>query len=135
MNRNTNERIPVFDAHIHIYPEQIAKRAAEALGGFYSIPILGEGTVSDLVEQCKAAGVSGILLLGVATSAAQLNNVNRYLRDCVVYARKNGMEAYRRIPSGRRSDKNRRTDSGTRFVRGENPSGYSTVVFGRSPDR
>lgn len=84
----------VFDAHTHVYPEKIADKASAALGSFYSMTINGKGTIEDLVANCQKAGVSGILLLGVATSAEQLTNVNRYLRTCVDYARSRSVEAY-----------------------------------------
>lgn len=85
---------PIFDAHTHVYPEKIADRATKALGDFYSLTINGKGTVEDLVSNCKKACVSGILMLGVATSAEQVQNVNRYLRTCVDYARAHDIEAY-----------------------------------------
>lgn len=84
----------VFDAHTHVYPARLAEKASRALGEFYRLPIPGKGTVDDLIERCRQAGASGFLLLGVATTAEQVGNVNAYLRDCVNLARAEGMEAY-----------------------------------------
>ncbi len=83
-----------FDAHAHVYPDRLAGKATHALGQFYNLPVPGKGTVSDLTDQCERAGVGGFLLLGVATNAEQQENVNCCLRDCVIYARARGMEAY-----------------------------------------
>lgn len=91
---NITDKLPVFDAHTHVYPDKIADRASVALGKFYSLHIDAKGTVADLVARCKATGVNGILLLGVATSAEQLSNVNRYLRAAIDYATEQGIEAY-----------------------------------------
>lgn len=90
----SNRKYPIFDVHTHVYPDKLAEKAAAALGSFYSMPIECKGTVADLVANCKSAGVGGILMLGVATSAEQLSNVNRYLRTCVDFARSQELEAY-----------------------------------------
>lgn len=90
---NTN-KLPIFDGHTHIYPDSLAEKASVALGTFYSLTIDGKGTLSDLIRNCKEAGVQGFLMLGVATSAEQVGNVNRYLKSCIDLAEKNSMEAY-----------------------------------------
>ncbi|MGM9680796.1 MAG: amidohydrolase family protein [Eubacteriales bacterium] len=91
--KNTTD-FPIFDAHTHIYPDNLAEKASVALGHFYSLTIDGKGTASDLIQNCKEAGVKGFLMLGVATVGEQVTNVNRYLKTCIGYARDQGMEAY-----------------------------------------
>lgn len=91
MEEKKSERI--FDAHTHVYPDRLAEKAGRALGDFYNLPIPGKGTVADLADRCEQAGVRGFLMLGVATTAEQMFNVNAYLRECVGYARARGMEA------------------------------------------
>ena len=40
----------IIDAHTHIYPEKIAEKAGEAIGGFYNVPIYHTGTAEELLK-------------------------------------------------------------------------------------
>ena len=73
----------IFDIHTHIYPENIAERAAVNLGNFYNFHVEGKGTYSDLERQGGEAGVCGFLLLGVATNAHQTAHVNEFIAETV----------------------------------------------------
>ncbi len=84
----------VIDAHVHIYPEVIAERACENLGKFYNFPIEGQGTEPDLFATCREAGITGFVLLTVATNAHQVQKVNDIVAQRLRESRAEGFEAY-----------------------------------------
>ena len=67
---------PIIDCHTHVYPDRIAERAAENLGRFYRFTVAESGTFSDLLSCERAAGIGGILILPVATSAKHVEKIN-----------------------------------------------------------
>ena len=73
----------IVDIHCHVYPDAIAERAVAGIGGFYSMPLVGKGTLSDLCRVHDAAGVSHALIFSVATKPAQTDHVNRFIAGLV----------------------------------------------------
>ncbi len=69
----------IIDTHTHIYPEKIAKKATEAIGTFYDIPMQNIGTVDVLLRELDDAGVSKAFILSTATTPAQVRHVNEYV--------------------------------------------------------
>lgn len=84
----------IFDIHTHTYPELLSVRATANLGKFYNFTVNGKGTVNDLMENSRNAGISGFLILGVATNARQVPKVNEAIADDVKTARDAGFIAY-----------------------------------------
>lgn len=84
----------IFDVHTHIYPEKISEKAIENLGDFYNYIPKRRGTLPDLEENCKAAGVSGFLLLTVATNAHQVKKINEYAASSAKKAREDGFVSF-----------------------------------------
>ncbi len=84
----------VFDAHTHTYPAAIAQKATVNLGAFYNFRVTREGTVDDLIDTSKRAGVGGFLILGVATNARQVRHVNDAVASDVMRAREAGLKAF-----------------------------------------
>ena len=80
----------IFDFHTHVYPPRIAAKAVGALNHFYSFVSEGSGTLEDLLEQSGYAGVNGMALLGVATNAGQVEQVNEGVLRSAAAARKEG---------------------------------------------
>lgn len=70
----------IIDFHAHIYPEKIAEKAVQAVGGFYGIHMdVTDGTADGLLKECRASGVSRCLVQSVATTAAQVEKINDYI--------------------------------------------------------
>ncbi len=85
---------PVFDAHIHIYPDELAPKATEELHRFYGdLEIHGKGTFTELSALSAACGVRGFLLLAVATNAHQVPHVNDFAAKTVAAAKEKGLLA------------------------------------------
>lgn len=74
----------IIDAHAHIFPDKIADKAAEGIGGFYNITAKYDGTLGTLLEQGTAAGVDKFLVQSVATVPEQVRSINNYISECVL---------------------------------------------------
>jgi len=71
----------IIDAHCHIYPEKIARKAAENIGIFYGYPVPyfdgGEpGTLQAHLFQGRKLNFKGYCVSGAATSPKQVVSVN-----------------------------------------------------------
>lgn len=86
--------LPVFDAHVHVYPDEIAPKATAGLHRFYGdLEIHGKGTFTELTSLSRGSGVRGFLLLAVATNAHQVAHVNDFAAGAVAAARNAGFLA------------------------------------------
>lgn len=71
----------IIDAHAHIYPEKIAKKATETIGVFYDIKMeMPAGTPDRLIEEGGKAGVSRYVVHSVATTAHQVRSINEFIK-------------------------------------------------------
>ncbi len=71
----------IIDAHAHIYPEKIAKKATDTIGVFYDIEMeMSAGTAENLIKDGKKAGVSRYVVHSVATTAHQVRSINNFIK-------------------------------------------------------
>lgn len=84
----------IFDAHTHTYPPSLAGKATLNLGTFYNFRVMHEGTAEDLCRTSQKAGISGFLILGVATNARQVRHVNEAIAAEIRNARRDGFYAF-----------------------------------------
>ena len=69
-----------IDFHTHIYPENIAHKAAENIRTFYSLGNEAmDGTASLLLSQGQAAGVDRFVILPVATKPDRTRHINEFI--------------------------------------------------------
>lgn len=76
----------IIDAHAHIFPDKIAEKAVAGIGGFYAqfgVHVQGNGTLADLLERGKSAGVERFLVQSVATVPAQVEAINNFIAESV----------------------------------------------------
>jgi len=71
----------IIDAHTHIFPDKIAVKASENIGGFYGIPMLHDGTADVLLESGKSAGVGKFLIHSVAVTPEQVSGINTFISE------------------------------------------------------
>ncbi len=72
----------IFDAHCHIYPAKIAKKAAEATAKFYdSLGETYDGTVQTLFE--NSGDITMHLVQSVATNPMQVRSINAFIASTV----------------------------------------------------
>lgn len=71
----------IINAHAHIYPEKIAKKATAAIGQFYDIDMqTSAGTAEKLIEDGKRAGIGRYVVHSVATTAHQVRSINDFIK-------------------------------------------------------
>ena len=73
----------ILDAHCHIYPEKIARKAADATGVFYETVSLSDGTVKTLLSDGEKAGFTHFLVQSVATTPHQVSSINKFIAESV----------------------------------------------------
>lgn len=73
----------IIDAHAHIFPEKIARKASDGIGSFYNMRMGYDGTLRALFEEGDAAGVDRYLVQSVATVPAQVESINNFISQCV----------------------------------------------------
>lgn len=83
----------VFDFHTHVYPDAIAPKAVGALNQFYSFTSACSGRLQELIEGAHQANLYGFALLGVATNAHQVEQVNQAVLRNADAARREGFRA------------------------------------------
>ena len=69
----------IINAHCHIYPEAIAERAVQGIGGFYGIELDLNGTTDDLIKDGSKIGVVHYLVHSVATKPSQVRTINSFI--------------------------------------------------------
>lgn len=72
----------IIDAHAHIYPSKIARKATAAVGDFYDIRMdLVEGTAETLIATGSKAGVSRYIVHSCATKPEQVSHINDFIKE------------------------------------------------------
>ena len=69
----------IIDAHAHIFPDKIASRAADGISSFYDIPVRFDGSVGQLLEINRKAGIDRAIVQSVATVPEQVHNINNFI--------------------------------------------------------
>ena len=73
----------IIDVHAHIYPDAIAQRAADSIGVFYELNMHLSGTVHELLDHGRAAGISRFMVHSAAVTPGRVRSVNDYLISAV----------------------------------------------------
>lgn len=70
----------IIDAHAHIFPDKIAKKATDAIGDFYGIQMTeSAGTPDVLLQEGRLAGITKFVVHSTATTVKQVENINKYI--------------------------------------------------------
>ncbi|HIT53635.1 MAG TPA: amidohydrolase [Candidatus Fimivicinus intestinavium] len=73
----------VIDAHAHIFPEKIARKATEHIGQFYGCSMAADGTVANLLRWGDQYGVDRFVVHSVATTVRQVDSINGFIASQV----------------------------------------------------
>jgi predicted TIM-barrel fold metal-dependent hydrolase len=73
----------IIDAHAHIYPDKIARKASNAVGEYYEMPMGYDGTAANLLENGLAAGIDKFVVCSAATTPAQVRPANQFIAKAV----------------------------------------------------
>ena len=71
----------IINAHVHVYPDVIAKKAAMSIGQFYNAPIRHDGTIQELLKENKENNISKCLIHSVATTEHQVHSINAFIKS------------------------------------------------------
>ncbi len=71
-----------MDAHAHVFPDKIAKKAVDGISNFYDLPMAYHGFVAEMLEHGSAAGVDHFLVCSPATTVSQVHSINTFLASC-----------------------------------------------------
>ena len=63
----------IIDCHCHIYPDAIAERAVAGTSGFYDLPSVYNGKVSQLYELGSKLGVDHYVVFSVAPTRPKVS--------------------------------------------------------------
>ena len=84
--KQSEQAMPIIDAHAHIYPSKIAAKAVIAVGRFYGLGeeefmthMSGDGTPEDLLTAREKAGITHFIVHSVATTARSVRTINDFL--------------------------------------------------------
>ena len=70
----------IIDAHAHIFPDKIAKKATDAIGDFYGIQMTeSAGTPDVLLQEGRLAGITKFVVHSTATTVKQVESINKYI--------------------------------------------------------
>lgn len=74
----------VFDMHVHVFPEALAKKAVDNLGKYYNIEMKNEGTYKSLQESLeKTEVIKKCLIHATATVPHQIKSVNEFISNFI----------------------------------------------------
>ncbi len=72
----------IIDFHTHVYPEAIAQKAAQSICNFYELEGGGMGgTVSQLLERGKLAGIEKYVVLPVGLKPNHVRHINGFILE------------------------------------------------------
>ncbi len=70
----------VFDIHVHIYPDKIAKKASKSIGDFYGgLAIRGDGSLADCIRRMDEGGVARFAAHSVALTPHNVESINSFI--------------------------------------------------------
>ena len=70
--------VRIVDFHCHAFPDEVARRALDALLAAYKVQPKTDGTASGLVRHMDIAGVDYAVVLPVATKPSQVTSINEW---------------------------------------------------------
>lgn len=73
----------IIDIHTHIYPDKIARKAADSVRDFYQLDgsLQMDGTVDMLLERGKQAGISRYVVLPVSNTPGRVRSINSFILE------------------------------------------------------
>ena len=69
----------VVDAHVHVYPEKIALRAAKSVGDFYQYPMFKEGSIPAMLAAVEGSPITHHIIYSVATKPSNVESINDFI--------------------------------------------------------
>lgn len=80
--------MPIVDAHVHIYPDKIARRAVESVRGFYGVGKMAdaEGTIESLLAIPGQSVITHHIVHSVAVRPHNVTSINNFIaQECATH--------------------------------------------------
>lgn len=74
----------IYDMHAHVFPDKIAQKAADSIGGFYDLHMDCDGTVAQLIGQADKNDISRICIHSVALNVHAMGSINTFIHSQLV---------------------------------------------------
>ena len=74
----------IYDMHAHVFPDKIAQKAADSIGGFYSLHMDCDGTVKQLIDEETSCGISRMCIYSVAMNVHSMQSINKFIHSQLV---------------------------------------------------
>jgi len=74
-------RGPIIDIHAHVFPDKIAEKAVQSIGGYYGLTMRGPGTVEGLLASGHSHGVVNYVINSTATRPDQVRAINEFISE------------------------------------------------------
>ena len=73
----------LIDIHTHIYPDKIARKAADSVRDFYDLEgsLQMDGTVDMLLKRGAEAGISHFVVLPVSNGPTHVRSINNFILE------------------------------------------------------
>ena len=71
----------IIDIHTHVYPDDIAAKAAGSIRTFYGTDDNQDGTCATLLRRGTEAGISRFVILPVAIKADKVRSINHFITE------------------------------------------------------
>ena len=73
----------IIDAHTHIFPDKIAEKVSKSIGGFYDMHYCAPASVTNLLADGKAAGISHFLVCSAAVTPDQTETITDFMAQVI----------------------------------------------------
>lgn len=108
----------IIDSHAHIFPEKIADKAVDSIGGFYDLPMAHKGTAQALIASGSKIGVEKYLVFSTATTKQQVTSINDFIyKACQKYKSFIGLGTLHPDMTGYKAEISRMIDLGFEGVK------------------
>ena len=72
----------IIDIHPHVYPDKVARKAAESIQDFYQLEGSNmDGSVEMLLERGRQAGISQFVILPVSNTPNRVHSINTFILE------------------------------------------------------
>ena len=72
----------VADIHAHIFPQKLAHKASDSIGGFYGCSAAHIASLDNLLHEERLANIQITSVSSSATSPGQVRSINEFIADC-----------------------------------------------------
>lgn len=73
----------ITDIHAHIFPDRLAQKAAQSIGGFYGATTYCAASVENLIREHKRAGIGRCVVSSSAVTPHQVRGINDFIASAV----------------------------------------------------